>query len=427
MTKKKINLFFNKVPSYILILIPPALISGPFLSDLGISLISIIFLVNTFLNKKLIKYYKNYFFYFFFTFWIYLLLNSILNNFNEDSFRIALTYFRFFIFAIATWYILDKDKKILIYLFYSFLVCFCALIIDGYYQFIFNENLIGYKIQFNRVSSFFGDELILGSYLSRLFPIFFGIYVLFYNKMNKKYSYLLILIFALIEALIFLSGERSALFYLNLSTIFIIIMIKNFKKIRIFTLILGLILISFITLIDNSYKIRVIDHTINQMSFNGSQFKLNIFSEQHSAHYNSSLKIFSDNKYFGVGIKNFRNFCGKEKYNGPWACSSHPHNTYIQLLAETGVIGFLFVFFLFILFVYYSLAHIKGFFKNKQIFNDFEICLLSSILISLWPVIPTGNFFNNWLSIIYLFPSGMLLWSLNNRKKLSVNSFFDEN
>ena len=424
MEQKSTNIIFTKIPSYLLILIPFFLITGPFLSDLAVSLISIIFLVNTSLNKKLLCYYKNYFFYFFFIFWIYLLLNSILNNPNDDSFRIALTYFRFFIFSIATWYILDEDKKILLYLFYSFLVCFCVLIIDGYYQFFFNENLIGYKIQLNRVSSFFGDELILGSYLSRLFPTFFGIYVLFHNKMNKKYSYLLILIFALIEALIFLSGERSSLFYLNLSTIFIIIMIKDFKKIRFFTLILGLILISFITLIDNSYKIRIIDHTINQMGFNGDQLKLNVFSEQHTAHYNSSLKIFSDNKYFGVGIKNFRNFCGEKKYNEPWACSSHPHNTYIQLLAETGIIGFLFVFFLFILFAYYSLAHLKGFFNSKQIFNDFEICLLSSILITLWPVIPTGNFFNNWLNIIYFFPSGILLWSLNNKKKLYIDKFF---
>jgi O-antigen ligase len=414
--KKTINIIFTKIPSYLLVLLPFFLITGPFLSDLAVSLISIIFFFNTYLNKNLSRYYRNYFFYFFLIFWIYLLLNSILNNPNIDSFRIALTYFRFFIFAIATWYILDQDKKILLYLFYSFLLCFLALIIDGYYQFFFNENLIGYKIQLNRISSFFGDELILGSYLSRLFPIFFGIYILFHDEMSKKYSYLLILIFPLIEALIFLSGERSALFYLNLSTIFIIIMIKKFKNIRFFSFILGLILILFITFIDNSYKIRIIDHTLNQIVINEDKFKLNIFSEQHTAHYNSSLKIFSDNKYFGVGIKNFRYFCSEKKYNGPWACSSHSHNTYIQLLAETGIIGFLFIFFLFILLIYYSLIHLKGFFKNKQIFNDFEICLLSSILISLWPVIPSGNFFNNWLCIIYFFPCGILLWSLNNRK-----------
>ena len=135
MKKKTANIIFTKIPSYLLILIPFFLITGPFLSDLAVSLISVIFLVNTYFNKNLNRYYKNYFFYFFFIFWIYLLLNSILNNFNNDSFRIALTYFRFIIFVIATWFILDKNQKILLYLFYSFLFCFSVLIIDGYYQF----------------------------------------------------------------------------------------------------------------------------------------------------------------------------------------------------------------------------------------------------------------------------------------------------
>ena len=215
-------------------------------------------------------------------------------------------------------------------------------------------------------------------------------------------------------------------------------MIKKFKKIRLFTLISSFIIISLITLMDSSYKTRIIDHTLDQMGIIPSDIinqesleenninqllKLNIFSDQHSAHYKSSLKIFLDNIFFGIGIKNFRHYCDEKAYNGPWACSSHSHNTYIQLLSETGTIGFLFIFLLFALLIYHSLVYLKGYFKKKQIFNDFEICLLSSILISLWPIVPTGNFFNNWLSIIYFFPCGILLWSFNKRKKIYVNKF----
>ena len=40
--------------------------------------------------------------------------------------------------------------------------------------------------------------------------------------------------------------------------------------------------------------------------------------------------------------------------------------------------------------------------------------MLSAILISLWPFIPTGNFFNNWLCIIYFFPVGLYLSEVKN-------------
>ena len=55
--------------------------------------------------------------------------------------------------------------------------------------------------------------------------------------------------------------------------------------------------------------------------------------------------------------------------------------------------------------------------KKKNYMNNFEICLLSSILITIWPVVPSGNFFNNWLSIVYYFPVGFLLYSLEKKMK----------
>ena len=105
-------------------------------------------------------------------------------------------------------------------------------------------------------------------------------------------------------------------------------------------------------------------------------------------------KMFLDNKILGVGIKNFRNFCKLDKYNkNVQSCSSHPHNTYIQVLSETGIIGFGFLLFILLYFCKYLLRHIFLKFKGKYLFNDFEICILSAVGIYLWPIIPTGSFF----------------------------------
>ena len=52
---KNQKFFFEIIPSYIIILMPALLISGPFLSDLGISMVAILFLINSKKNN-LLKY-----------------------------------------------------------------------------------------------------------------------------------------------------------------------------------------------------------------------------------------------------------------------------------------------------------------------------------------------------------------------------------
>ena len=87
------------------------------------------------------------------------------------------------------------------------------------------KHLLGHKLEGIRVSSFFGDEKIMGSYLSRLFPLLFALFLV--KKKQKFEIYFIGLLFILVDVLIFMSGERSAFFFLNLSTVFIIILIKD--------------------------------------------------------------------------------------------------------------------------------------------------------------------------------------------------------
>ena len=52
-------------------------------------------------------------------------------------------------------------------------------------------------------------------------------------------------------------------------------------------------------------------------------------------------------------------------------------------------------------------------------FSDYKICLLVSILISIFPIIPTGSFFNQWLNVLYFLPVGFLLYEINENKKFN--------
>ena len=90
----------------------------------------------------------------------------------------------------------------------------------------------------------------------------------------------------------------------------------------------------------------------------------------------------------------------------------------MELLSEAGIFAFFIVAILFLLLCYVSLKHIilKLTFKKKGAINDLEVCLFSAIIISLWPLSPSGSFFNNWMSIVYYFPIGLILWQRSKYK-----------
>ena len=113
---------------------------------------------------------------------------------------------------------------------------------------------------------------------------------------------------------------------------------------------------------------------------------------------------------FGVGVKKFRKVCSEEKYNfSKWSCSNHPHNSYIQLLSETGLIGFSFMFSLLLFLVFKIFKHLLYKFRSKEYFSNYQVFIISAIVISIWPLAPSGNIFNNWLSIIYYLSIPLLL------------------
>ena len=413
---KNQSFYFNTLPCWIIILMPALLISGPLLSDIGVSLVALLFLVNS-IKYKLIKYYDNYYFKFFLIFCIILIISSLLSNNTLVSLKNSFFYFRFGIFSLCFWYLLEKNRFLLKYLFISLIICFSSLIIDGYFQYFYGKNLFGYTLYNNyRVSSFFGSELILGSYLARFFPILFGIFIyLDKPKKNKSLLFLMTLIFILSEGLIFVSGERLALFFMNLSAIYIILMLKEYRIYRLWTYIASLSLIILLLNFIPISKQRFIDQTFYDFTRNTDD-KVYIFSKPHNDMYITAYKIFLDNKFFGVGPRQYRNTCGSnpdDKYFvSEYSCATHPHHTYLELLSETGFFAFFIVMILFISLCYASIKLlIFKFIKSKRgLINDLEVCLYSAIIISLWPFSPSGSFFNNWMSIVYYFPIGILMW-----------------
>ena len=98
-------------------------------------------------------------------------------------------------------------------------------------------------------------------------------------------------------------------------------------------------------------------------------------------------------------------------------CTTHPHNFYLQLLSETGIVGTLFIFlnFLYLLAILTKFLYRK-LFKNIVELDNTKICLIINFIVFLFPLLPNGNFFNNWLNMTILIQISFYLFIFNKDK-----------
>ena len=400
------SLIFSSFPFWLL--------TGPFIPDLILSLGALGFLYICFRDKSF--YYLRFkAFYIFLAFCGVCIISSIYADDVLLSLESSLFYFRFGVFACLIWYLISRNISFIKYFFYCLVVVFCFLILDGYFQFLFGFNITGNKLIGGfHVTSIF-DRPKLGSFLARLFPLLLALMIVL--KVKDKYLILFGgLLFILIDVLIYLTGERTSFIFMMISSLFILLLIDRLKYLRLFTLLFSLVLIIGITLVSPTVKKRMVDTTLKQMGAGGE--RLIIFSPNHDSHIRTAFNMFLDKPILGHGPKMFRVKCSDPKYAvGIKPCSTHPHNFYIQLLAETGILGFLFLLSTLVYVLYCAYRQLKTIFlKQKRHLSDYQVCLLAGILISVWPFSPNGNFFNNWLAIIYTLPIGFYLHSIYQKK-----------
>jgi O-antigen ligase len=400
--------------AFIVSLIIPLLILGPFFPDLIVSISSLVFLIYVF-KDKLFYYFNKKPLIIFFIFCIYCILVSIFVAKDMMlSFESSLFYFRIGVFSCLIWYLLEQNKKILNYFYYALVISFLVLIVDGYIQFLTGTNIAGLPKAGARISSFFGDELIMGSYLSRLFSLLFALFI---AKEKKKLElYFMILFFLLLSGLILISGERAAFFLYVFSFIFIIFFMKGYVKLRI---VLSVSYLIFIIIIISSFS-QVKNRMVSDPT---STITESIFTPAHDSLIRTAYNMFLDKPLVGHGPKMFRVICKDEKYaTGITPCMTHPHNFYVQLLAETGIIGFSFLFSAFAYVLYCAYRQFKSIIlRQKRYLTDYQVCLLAGILITVWPLTTNGNFFHNWLVIVYSLPVGFYLHSIYGKNRENIS------
>ena len=398
--------------------LPIASILGNFFLNLYLLCIFLLFIFNIFKTKNF-TWFKDTDFKILLIFYLYICANSLINyyiypEYGLDGITRSILFLKFLILFPAIPLLIDK-KKILEKIFKFWLFLIFIIIIDIFFEKYYGSNLLGFKsLDETRITSFFYDENIVGAFL---FSFGFITTIFFLqNEIIKKNVIILNILLVLILLSILITGERSA--FLKSILLFLLIFYfidsgKLFLK-KIYLLISTFIFATSLFLIfPNVLEKQTQFFNRILIVENPKSFSQRLENIKYFAHYDTAIEIFKNKKLNGIGNKNFRFECHREKYikeNIKFTyqrCSTHPHQIHFELLSEQGLIGY-FIFMLF-LFIYFK----EKFFNDLKEKNIFKITINFYLFIFLIPILPSGSLFSTFNGFLFWFFLG-----LANLKKL---------
>lgn len=357
--------------------------------------------------------------FFFFT----IILSSYYKSHDINDF----TLIRFLGLSLFCFFFKEELKKNIIKILIFLALLSILVNLDIILQFFLGTNSLGWaKAQDILSTGFFGKEKISGSFISKISIL--CLTIMLCTKQNKKIKILTIVALILSMITIIISTERKAVFDIIFFLIIILFIIPSKKTLAFSFLFLSIVL--FATLVLPGAKTNLIQKTFFQFGINKQNNKINVenkncqinniencynyfgLSKESSitqnlyyAHYLTALNIWKDYPIFGAGNKKFRINCSNSKYeikNNQFSegrCSTHPHNIYLTILAEYGIIGFL-LFIILILKIIFK--------KNNYKKNNPNIFFLLLLIILLLPI-PNGNIFSTWLGSFFWLALGFSL------------------
>lgn len=353
------------------------------------------------------------FFLIFFSIWLPMAVATIFSPSMDRSFEKTISYLHF---LPSSYFLLRVGMKTNLRkaLSYVMLIFFIFLLLDSVIQFFLGRNLLGQPLVDGKITSIFYPKERLGIILVLFCPIVIFLLLQFRSSKTKNIlSFILCLSFIVVLAL---TLKRSA--WMMMSYLLIVTIIFNFNLIRSRFLwkqfIAIIILVGGASLIvgsSNNFK-DLIDKSAGLFSVN--EIELNTASNGRYDLWKTGLTIVKENPFFGVGPRVYRDVY--REYASPddfWINKSgdvqtHPHLFLIEIMCETGLLGFL-------LFSFVNFKLIKYYRKYL------DPWLLSGIVAAFPLNLHLAFYGSYWSSILWFFLGiglGRVLSEINSEKKL---------
>ena len=417
---KKIENLKTNIPIILFSILPISIIIGSSFSLLNIILLCICF-VFIYFSKNDIKINDFKPILLLIILYLYLIFNSFFSIDTASGIYRNFGFFRFILFFLIVNYLFFVDEKNL-NVFKIWTIIFFIVLVDTYIERYTGSNIFGFgKLEIDgvkqphgkRVMSFFRNEPIAGAFLCGFCFIVLG-YILNFLKSQKILKIFGLFLILLSLAGVILTGERSnGLKALIGMFIFISIIdyVKFKNKILIF---LSIFIICSITINFSDYiKNRYVDGFYSKIKDEDAR-KIFLERSLYIKLYKSGIHVFKNNLWFGVGNKNYRVVtCDPEKnsIHKEYICLTHPHQVYIEMLAEHGIIGTIII----LSIIFYLMFRIIGKIINSR--NYIQAGCLTFLIINFIPILPSGAFFNNFNITLFMINLS-LLYAVNKETNI---------
>lgn len=325
-----------------------------------------------------------------FLFWASCIASALVSPHPMYSLGEAFVWFRFPLFAMATAFWLGRDIRLVYAMLVSTgagMVLMCVI--------LFAELLIVGATN-NRLSWPYGD-LMPGNYLAKACLPAFVIAVALATSASTRTASLsaVVALFSIVASIA--TGERIN-FLIRACSGMIAAIVWKPKLGRIILLFLvEFIIIAFALFANPNVADRFISVFFQELPTHADSPYLRVMMPGWLA--------FKESPWFGVGPGNLRFLCETLIANSPkYDCANHPHNYYIQVLGEVGLIGFVSV-------VAFLGSVIWTCFKPR-IGHRASVVASTMWIVPFglfWPISSTADFFGQWNNIFLWSAVGLAL------------------
>ena len=417
--KETENIKIN-IPTILFSILPISIIVGPSFSLINTVLIGLCFIfLYSSKNNIILSDFKPVFL--LLILYLYLIFNSLISVDITSGIYRNFGFVRFILFFLMINYLFVIDKKNL-NIFKIWATIFFIVLVDVYIERFTGSNIFGFgKLEINgipqpyanRVISFFRTEPIAGAFLCGFCFIVTG-YVLNFlksKKIFKIFGFFLILISLLG---IILTGERSNGLKVLIGFLIFISMIDYVNLRSKILAFLSIFIIFFFTINFSDYmKLRYVGQFYSEIKTKDQREKF-LENSLYIKLYKSGIYVFKNNPWFGVGNKNYRvETCDSEKnsINKEYWCLTHPHQVYIEMLSEHGIVGTIIIL---SIILYLIFRIIRKIIDSR---NYIQAGCLVFLIINFIPLLPSGSFFNNFNLTLFMI-NFSLMYAINKETNI---------